>query len=69
MLVVTNLEQDLQGAMEDAHPPSEEDEEGYHQLQEVVAECLEAMDPPWRAVQEVGHGVGHRLCLWDRRTL
>lgn len=55
--------------MEDAHPPSEEDEEGYHKLQEVVAEGLKAMNPPWGAVQEVGHRVGHRLCLWDRRRL
>lgn len=55
--------------MEDAHPPSEEDEEGHHQLQEVVAEGLEAVDPPWGAVQEVGHGVGHRLRLWDRRPV
>lgn len=55
--------------MEDAHPPSEEDEEWYHKLQEVVAEGLKAMNPPWGAVQEVGHRVGHRLCLWDRRRL
>lgn len=53
--------------MEDAHPPSEEDEEGHHELQEVVAEGLEAVDPPWGVVQEVGHGIGHRLRLWDRR--
>lgn len=55
--------------MEDAHPPSEEDEEGHHELQEVVAEGLEAVDPPWGVVQEVGHGVGHRLRLWDRRPV
>lgn len=53
--------------MHDAHPPSEEDEEGHHELQEVVAECLEAVHPPRGAVQEVGHRVGHRLCLRDRR--
>ena len=65
---VTHLKQDLQGAMKDAHPPSQEDEEGHHELQEVVAKCLEAMDPPRGLVQEVGHGVGHRLRLWNRRT-
>lgn len=59
-----HLEQDLQGPVDDAHPPSEEDKEGHQQLQEVVAEGLEAVEPPWGAVQEVGHGVGHRLCLW-----
>lgn len=53
--------------MEDAHLPSEEDEEGHHELQEVVAEGLEAVEPPWGVVQEVGHGVGHRLRLWDER--
>lgn len=58
-----HLEQDLQGPVDDAHPPSEEDEEGHHQLQEVVAEGLEAVEPPRGAVQEVGHRVGHRLCL------
>lgn len=64
-----HLEQDLQGPVDDAHPPSEEDEEGHHQLQEVVAEGLEAVEPPRGAVQEVGHRVGHRLCLWAREAL
>lgn len=59
-----HLEQNLQGPVDDAHPPSEEDEEGHQKLQEVVAERLEAVEPPRGAVQEVGHGVGHWLCLW-----
>ena len=67
--VAAHLEQDLQGPVDDAHPPSEEDEEGHHQLQEVVAEGLEAVEPPRGAVQEVGHRVGHRLCLWAREAL
>lgn len=62
---MTHLEQDLQGTVQDAHPPPEEEEEGHHELQEVVAERLEAVDPPRGAVQEVGCGVGHRLCLWE----
>lgn len=53
--------------MEGAHSPSEEEEERHHELEEVVAEGLEAVDPPWGLVQEVGHRVGHWLCLGDRR--
>lgn len=53
--------------MEDAHGTSQEDEEGDHELQEVVAEGLEAVEPPRGAVQDVGHGVGHRLRLWVQK--
>lgn len=63
-----HLEKDLQDAMHDAHPPSQEDEEGHHQLDEVVEERLELMEPPRRAVHEIGDGVGHRLGLKDEHT-
>lgn len=64
-----HLEQELQGSMQDAHPPPEENEEGHQELQDVVAERLKAMHPPWAVVQEVGHGVGHRLRLWTGRAV
>lgn len=63
-----HLEKDLQDTMHDAHPPSQEDEEGHHQLDEVVEERLELMEPPRRAVHEIGDGVGHRLGLKDEHT-
>jgi hypothetical protein len=43
---VAYLEQDLQYPVHYAHPASKEQEEGHEQLQEVVAECLEAVEPP-----------------------
>lgn len=49
--------------MQDAHPSAQEQEEGHHQLDEVVDQGLEAVEPPWRAVHEVRDGVGHRLRL------
>lgn len=52
--------------MEDAQPPSKEDEERHHELQEVVAERLKAVGPPRGLVQEIGRGVGHRLRLGNR---
>lgn len=41
-----HLEQDLQRPVDDAGPPAEEEEEGHQELNEVVAECLEAVEPP-----------------------
>lgn len=49
--------------MQDAHPPAQQQEEGHHQLDEVVDQGLEAVEPPGRAVHEVRDGVGHRLSL------
>lgn len=54
--------------MQDAHAPPQKEEEGDHELQEVVAECLQAVEPPGQVVQEVGHRVGHWLCLQDDGT-
>lgn len=62
-VATAHLEEDLQQPVKDAHPSPEEQEEGHQQLQEVVAEGLEAVHPPGRPVQEVGQGVGHRLSL------
>lgn len=49
--------------MQDAHPPAQEQEEGHQQLDEVVDQGLEAVEPPRRAVHEVRDGAGHRLRL------
>lgn len=41
------LEKDLQHSVKNTHPPSEEQEERHEELQEVVAECLKVVEPPW----------------------
>lgn len=57
------LEQDLDSSVDHAHPPAQEGEERDNELDEVVGQRLEAMEPPGRAVQVVGHGVGDWLGL------
>ncbi len=61
----TRLEEDLQDSVQHAHPPAHEGEEGHHELDEVIAESLEAMKPPRRVMHVVGHGVRHRLGLTE----
>lgn len=64
-----HLKEGLQSPVQDAHAPPQEEEEGDHELQEVVAECLQAVEPPGQVMQEVGHRVRHWLCLQDKGTV
>lgn len=57
------LEQDLDGSVHQAHPAAQEGEEGEDELDQVVGQSLEAVEPPRGAVQVVGHGVRNRLRL------
>lgn len=60
---VSYLEQDLDRPVDHAHPPAQEGKEREDELNEVVGQRLEAMEPPRRAMHVVGHGVGNRLGL------
>lgn len=42
----THLKEDLQHSMEEAQAAPKEHKERHQQLQDVVAECLEAVEPP-----------------------
>lgn len=57
------LKQDLACAVKHAHPPAQESEERHDELDEVVGQRLEAMEPPWGPVHVVRHGVGNWLGL------
>lgn len=57
------LEQNLDRPVDHAHPPAQEGEQREDELDEVVGERLEAVEPPRGAVHVVGHGVRDRLGL------
>lgn len=61
------LEQDLDGSIDHTHPPAQEGEEREDELDEVVGQRLEAMEPPRGAMHVVRHGVRNRLGLGKRR--
>lgn len=63
LLAATYLEQDLDRPVDHAHPPAQEGKEREDELNEVVGQRLEAMEPPRRAMHVVRHGVGNRLGL------
>lgn len=60
---VSYLEQDLDCSVDHAHPPAQEGEEREDELNEVVGQSLEAMQPPRGAMHVVGHGVWNWLRL------
>lgn len=57
------LKENLDGSVHHAQPAAQEGEEGSDELNEVVGQSLEAVEPPRGAVQVVGHGVWHWLGL------
>lgn len=59
------LEQDLDCSVDHAHPSAQEGEEWEDELDEVVWQRLEAMEPPRGAMHVVGHGVRNWLGLGE----
>lgn len=58
-----DLEEDLDCSIDHTHPPAEEGEEREDELNEVVGQRLEAMNPPRGAMHVVGQGVWNWLGL------
>lgn len=65
---VNYLEKDLDCSINHTHPPAEESEERDDEFDKVVRQGLKAMEPPRRAVNVVGHGIGNWLGLHREKT-
>lgn len=66
-LLSSHLEHYLQRPVDHAHTSPQEGEERDDELDEVIGQNLEAMEPPWGLVHIVWHGVWHRLSLEGER--